>query len=69
MEVRKGLYVGGWQELEEGLGKWTHILSLDGVHSQDTKTGGKDERTTKRMHVNILDLPTENILQVVLYYG
>ena len=59
MEVPPGLHVGGWEDL--GREAWTHVLSLDGGH-----VGRPDElgRDVKRMAVNLLDLPTENLLQV-----
>ena len=65
MEVRPGLFVGGWQELEEGRNRWTHVLSLDGVHSQSQKQTDREDGkwTPQRMNVNMLDLPSENILQ------
>ena len=70
MEVREGLFVGGWKELEEGKDKWTHVLSVDGSHSTQDPTGTEssddNQRQVRRMKVNILDLPSENILQVSL---
>ena len=59
MEVRPSLWVGGWKELEEGKDTWTHVLSVDGPH---THAKGKDS-SVKRMCVNVLDLPSENLLQ------
>lgn len=66
-EVRPGLHVGGWEELQRGAGRWTHVLSLDGVEEVDgtaSSSGGGDSvgRRPKRMAVSVLDLASESIL-------